>query len=187
MPLVLGLVPGNDGSIVTDLDHDTHVNREVAIESVPQPFGLTGREYDRVSGLYHLRNRDYDPNAGRFLQEDPIWFNAGDLNVYRYTWNNPTKYTDPSGMVAAFEYACLADFGFHASTVGGSLAGLGIAGVFSDIISGFGGDSQNLVGIVAAQQAAIVTFAASFQRIREEQGLTALAWRDARLSDGQKQ
>ena len=41
--------------------------------------------------------------SGRFLQEDPIWFDAGDLNVYRYTWNNPLNWTDPSGIVSAAE------------------------------------------------------------------------------------
>jgi hypothetical protein len=40
--------------------------------------------------------RDYDPNTGRFMQEDPIWLNAGDHNVYRYVGNNPLKYTDPA-------------------------------------------------------------------------------------------
>jgi len=35
--------------------------------------------------------------TGRFLQEDPIWLNAGDHNVYRYTWNNPVNWTGPDG------------------------------------------------------------------------------------------
>ncbi|MEE9984606.1 RHS repeat-associated core domain-containing protein [Agrobacterium pusense] len=45
------------------------------------------------------------PSTGRFLQEDPIWFEAGDLNVYRYVWNSPANWTDPSGMAAAGQYA----------------------------------------------------------------------------------
>ena len=43
------------------------------------------------------------PSTGRFLQEDPIWFEAGDLNVYRYVWNSPANWTDLSGMSAASE------------------------------------------------------------------------------------
>ena len=23
------------------------------------------------------------------MRQDPIWFNAGGMNVYRYTWSNP--------------------------------------------------------------------------------------------------
>ncbi len=48
----------------------------------------------------YFRARTYDPNSGRFLQEDPIGFSAGDLNVYRYVGNNPLNYTDPSGLCA---------------------------------------------------------------------------------------
>jgi hypothetical protein len=40
----------------------------------------------------------YDPTVGRWLEEDPMGFNAGDSNLYRYVENNPTDATDPSGM-----------------------------------------------------------------------------------------
>ncbi len=43
------------------------------------------------------------PANARFLQEDPMGFEAGDLNVYRYVGNNPVNRTDPSGMAAAQE------------------------------------------------------------------------------------
>ncbi len=50
---------------------------------VDQPYGFTDREYDAESGLYYYRARHYDPATGRFLQEDPPGFAAGDLNLYR--------------------------------------------------------------------------------------------------------
>ncbi|CUW86636.1 MULTISPECIES: RHS repeat-associated core domain-containing protein [Agrobacterium] len=65
--------------------------------------GLAGRECEPETGLSHYRSRAYDPSTGRFLQEDPIWFEAGDLNVYRYVWNSPANWTDLSGMSAASE------------------------------------------------------------------------------------
>jgi uncharacterized protein RhaS with RHS repeats len=34
----------------------------------------------------------------RFLQNDPIGFDAGDANTYRYEGNDPTRRLDPSGM-----------------------------------------------------------------------------------------
>jgi hypothetical protein len=40
----------------------------------------------------------YDPVNGRFLQQDPTGFDAGDLNLYRYVRNNPVNQSDPSGL-----------------------------------------------------------------------------------------
>ncbi len=40
----------------------------------------------------------YDPSIGRWLEEDPLSFEAGDANLYRYTTNSPTNDTDPSGL-----------------------------------------------------------------------------------------
>jgi len=40
----------------------------------------------------------YDPLVGRFLEEDPIDFAAGDPNLFRYVHNSPTNATDPSGL-----------------------------------------------------------------------------------------
>lgn len=63
------------------------------------------REYDSATGLYHYRARAYDPASKRFLQQDPIGFAAGDTNLYRYVFNAPTVYRDPSGQSALVEYA----------------------------------------------------------------------------------
>ncbi len=126
----------DNGTVVADLDHDTFGNREVAVESFAQPFGYTGREYDADTGLYHYRAREYDPVAGRFLQEDPIWYASGDMNVYRYVLSNPVRYRDPSGN-AAVEYSCLTQFATGAGTAIGVNAGIGLAGVFYNISAQF--------------------------------------------------
>ncbi|GEM_PF-3624061 len=39
----------------------------------------------------------YDPSPARFLSKDPLGFDAGDTNLYRYVGNSPQNYTDPSG------------------------------------------------------------------------------------------
>jgi len=67
-------------------------------EAVPNSYTFTGREYDPESGLYYYRARYYDPNIGRFLQEDPIkgiLKKPQSLNLYPYASNNPINYTDP--------------------------------------------------------------------------------------------
>src|SRR5262245_13046252 len=40
----------------------------------------------------------FDPGTGRFLTPDPIGFDAGDTNLYRYCHNDPVNHTDPSGI-----------------------------------------------------------------------------------------
>ncbi len=42
----------------------------------------------------------YDPTIGRFISEDPIAFEGGDANLYRYVGNSSTDFTDPSGLQA---------------------------------------------------------------------------------------
>jgi hypothetical protein len=45
-------------------------------------------------------NAMFDPNIGRFISRDPIDFEGGDTNLYRYVANSPVNGTDPSGLQA---------------------------------------------------------------------------------------
>jgi RHS repeat-associated protein len=49
-------------------------------------------------GESYYRARYYDPVPGRFLNEDPIRFYAGDGNFYAYAFNDSTNLIDPSGL-----------------------------------------------------------------------------------------
>jgi len=60
-------------------------------------FLFTGREYISEIGLYDYRNRIYLPSLGRFIQTDPLKFDAVDINLYRYVLNNPINISDPDG------------------------------------------------------------------------------------------
>ena len=60
-------------------------------------FLFTGREWLPDIGLYDYRNRAYSPQVGRFLQTDPIRFDAKDVNIYRYVKNDILNKIDPSG------------------------------------------------------------------------------------------
>jgi RHS repeat-associated protein len=57
--------------------------------------GYNGHEAS--GGLVYMRNRWYDPNTGRFTQEDPIGY-AGGINLYGYVGNNPVSFSDPFGL-----------------------------------------------------------------------------------------
>jgi RHS repeat-associated protein len=58
-----------------------------------------GLKLTDVTGLAYVRHRDYSPTLGRFIERDPIGFEAGDNNWYRFVANGPTGTTDPSGLV----------------------------------------------------------------------------------------
>jgi RHS repeat-associated protein len=91
-------VVDSQGNILNHLSYDSFGN--VTGESNPDVdfrFGYTGREFDEETGQYYYRARYYDSGVGRFISEDPIGFDAGDPNLYRYVLNSPANYTDPSG------------------------------------------------------------------------------------------
>ncbi|AGB40343.1 RHS repeat-associated core domain protein [Halobacteroides halobius DSM 5150] len=58
-------------------------------------YRFTGKEFDRMTGLYYYGARYYDPTIGRFISEDPI---QDGWNWYVYCRNNPLKYVDPDGL-----------------------------------------------------------------------------------------
>ena len=89
------------GNIANSYEYDSYGRPGFALELIAQPFRYTAREYDEATELYHYRARQYDPETGRFLQEDPIGFEAGDLNLQRYVGSNPLNYSDPRGLTAA--------------------------------------------------------------------------------------
>ncbi len=65
------------------------------LESIDNRTLYTGQQYDQETGQYYLRERYYNPVAGRFLQEDTY---CGDgLNLYAYYAKNPVMYYDLSG------------------------------------------------------------------------------------------
>jgi RHS repeat-associated protein len=59
-------------------------------------YKYTARE-DDGTGLLYYRARYYHPRMQRFISEDPIEFDGGDVNIYAYVSNNATNLTDPSG------------------------------------------------------------------------------------------
>ncbi len=70
--------------------------------------GYTGHEAITEVGLIHMNGRVYDPELGRFTSADPYIqapFETNSFNRYSYVWNNPLKYTDPTGYKTFSEWA----------------------------------------------------------------------------------
>jgi RHS repeat-associated protein len=66
--------------------------------AVPWSHLFQGLEFTDVTGLAYVRHRDYSASLGRFIELDPIGFDAGDNNWYRFVGNGPTGKTDPFGL-----------------------------------------------------------------------------------------
>lgn len=99
-----------DGSVAEALDYAAFGDRRSATDphaggapSTVTPRGYTSHEMLDGTGVVHMNGRIYDAGLGRFLQADPVIQAPGDAqswNAYSYVFNNPLRYTDPTGMMA---------------------------------------------------------------------------------------
>ncbi|WP_020480089.1 RHS repeat domain-containing protein [Synechococcus sp. PCC 7336] len=90
-----------EGNVVNHLTYDSFGN--ITSQSNPEVefrFSYAGREFDDETGLFYNRARYLDPSTGQFISQDPLGFGAGDTNLYRYVFNNPLSFNDPSGLQA---------------------------------------------------------------------------------------
>jgi len=60
-----------------------------------------GQGLDSETGLQFKRARYLEQRSGRWTSQDPLAFEGGDNNFYRYVRNAPTIVSDPTGDVLA--------------------------------------------------------------------------------------
>jgi RHS repeat-associated protein len=86
--------------VVNKFSYDPYGNITNQSEGINQPFKYVGQfgVITEPNGFYYMRARYYDPQAGRFISEDPIGFDGGDENLYAYVGNNPVMGVDAEGL-----------------------------------------------------------------------------------------
>ncbi|MFN2398534.1 MAG: RHS repeat-associated core domain-containing protein [Gemmatimonadaceae bacterium] len=74
------------------------LKQQITLDGGPSGYfgSLIGNKREASGNLY-MRNRYYDPHAGRFTQEDPIGL-AGGVNVYGFAKGDPVNFSDPFGL-----------------------------------------------------------------------------------------
>ena len=96
-------------------------NASFAVQAVPSFYcdaTFTGQVYDHETGLMLYRNRVYHPTLGRFVQRDPIGYDAGDVSLYRYVGNRTNNSQDIYGL---FDTCPGGVWSYWGMTVGGAL------------------------------------------------------------------
>ena len=84
------------GSILTQYTYEPFGKTSVTGTASTNTFRYTGREDDDTE-LYYYRARHYHPTLQRFVSQDPIEFDGGDVNLYAYVGNDPLSFIDPLG------------------------------------------------------------------------------------------
>ncbi|GAA3006474.1 RHS repeat-associated core domain-containing protein [Actinokineospora diospyrosa] len=105
--------PHNTGSLVLNNTAQTPIWRQSTPYGEargPQPawstqHGFLNKPVNTATGLTDVGARKYDPTLGRFISVDPILDLASPQSWtgYAYANNNPTTYSDPTGLIADYD------------------------------------------------------------------------------------
>ena len=92
-----------DGRLLWFGDYDGwgRLDSETNITGAHQPFRLQNQYCDAETGLHYNFFRYYDPNSGRFINQDPIGLWGGD-NFYWFAPNS-SAWIDVLGLASIFE------------------------------------------------------------------------------------
>jgi len=97
-----------DGNMMASYVYDVWGNlvSHSGVLAEKNDYLYTGREYDWETGIYYYRARSYNPELGRFLQQDPDGMVDGP-NMYVYVRDDAVNKVDPWGNWGWFKVPCL--------------------------------------------------------------------------------
>ncbi|MBC8152130.1 MAG: hypothetical protein H7Z72_04400, partial [Bacteroidetes bacterium] len=121
------------GQVVWQAHYSAFGQATLTIDTIRQPFRLTGQQEDVESGLYYNLARYYAPFIGAYLSLDPEWLDP-DTYYYAYARQDPYNRHDPMGNIAPLVIAGI--------IAGGALVG----GVISAGVTAYQGGSLRAVG-----------------------------------------
>ncbi|MGH8139213.1 MAG: RHS repeat-associated core domain-containing protein, partial [Steroidobacteraceae bacterium] len=116
--------------------------------------------------LVHMNGRVYDPYLGRVLSADSVIQSLGaseSINPYAYAWNDPLRYTDPSGhdifdAIFGLAVGAIAFFALQPELAGlGSFWGSVAAGGIAGFVGGFTGAIVATGSLSAALTAGLIS------------------------------
>ncbi len=93
--------PGGGGTCVAAYEHSPYGEalRNEGTYAKENPFRFSTKFMDDETGLVYYGRRYFDPKSGRFLGRDPKG-EAGGINLYGFTSNNPVNRWDVLGMTS---------------------------------------------------------------------------------------
>ena len=109
-------------------------------------FKFIGKERDLESGYDYVEARYYDPALGRFVQVDPLFEQFQAHNPYHYSYNNPIRFNDLTGMAPGDPGP-----GHYVATVNTRTIGLAMRHPFAAMNIGTVSSGSNNISTVAVR------------------------------------
>jgi RHS repeat-associated protein len=131
--------------------------------TVVNPWGYAS-DYLDTTGLIQFGTRYYDPNLGRWTQQDAVGGSIGSpasINRYIYVSCNPVNGTDPTGRFCARAFAASLALYFIAATLARGATASAVLGVLT---------LPELIGLVPIVMSLLRIYA-SFQIVQLAEGL----------------
>ncbi|MDR2642529.1 MAG: RHS repeat-associated core domain-containing protein, partial [Planctomycetaceae bacterium] len=88
----------SDGNVAYHLDYNAFGRLISVTKNDNLSFAYTGKLFDQMSDLQWNISRWYDSNVGRWMSVDPIGFEGGDINLFKYVHNIPVLFADFLGL-----------------------------------------------------------------------------------------